>query len=65
MYRFNTEIELIMNKTQASKEIGIDRSYLSLIINGRMACSKRTAYCIVKYIDEDAEIEDYFIREEN
>jgi len=63
MYQFKiTGLEL--NKTKASKIIGISRVYLTDILNGRKACSKVIAYCITKYLNEDAEIEDYFERKD-
>lgn len=44
------------------KQVGLTKGYFSLIINGKKTCPKRTAYCITKYFDSDAEIEDYFDR---
>lgn len=64
MYLFSKNNEITINKTLASKTIGISREYLTQIINGRIACSKLVAYCITKYLGEDKEIIDYFIREE-
>ena len=32
------------------------------IINGKVACRKVVAFCITKYLNENAEIEDYFIK---
>ena len=61
MYRFRNDIEVRVNKSKASEEIGIDRSYMSMILNKRRNCSKLVAYCITKYLDQDAEIKDYFI----
>ena len=40
--------------------IGISKSYISLMLNGKKNCPKRIAYCVVKFLDNDAEIEDYF-----
>ena len=34
------------------------------ISNRKNACSKILAYCITKYLGENAEIEDYFERKE-
>lgn len=61
MYRFRSDIEVRINKTKASEIIGIDRSYLTQITNGRTNCSKVVAYCITKYLDQEAEILDYFV----
>lgn len=41
-------------------EVGISKCYISLILSKRKSCSKKTAYCITKLMDENAEIEDYF-----
>ena len=63
MYLFkNTDIKI--NKTKASKIIGCDRSYLSLILNRKRSCTKRLAYFITKYLDAEKEILDYFDYEE-
>ena len=60
MYRFRSDIEVRINKTKASEIIGIDRSYLTQITNRKTKCSKVVAYCITKYLDQNAEILDYF-----
>ena len=62
MYLFKTEIPVKINQTIASKVIGITQPTLSNILNGKVACRKVVAFCIVKYIDENAKIEDYFIK---
>ena len=64
MYILKNEMK-IGNETKASKIIGIDISTLSRILHKKQKCSKILAYCITKYIDQNAEITDYFIREEN
>ena len=61
MYKFKIE-GLEINKTKASKIIGISRVYLTDILNQRKSCTKVIAYCITKYLNQEAEIEDYFIR---
>lgn len=61
MYRFRNDIVININKSKASEEIGIDRSYMSMILNKRRNCSKLVAYCITKYLDQEAEIKDYFV----
>ena len=62
MYMFIGNKEIIPNKGIASGCIGIAFPTLSKILNKRVACSKMTAYCITKYIDENAEINDFFER---
>ena len=62
MYLFKTEISVKINQTIASKVIGITQPTLSNILNGKVACRKVVAFCITKYLDENAEIEDYFER---
>ena len=48
--------------TYVANFVGVNRSYFSLILNRKYHCSKRTAYCITKALDENAEIEDFFDR---
>lgn len=64
MYRFKKESlgNLKIDKTDLSKAIGISRQSASNIITNRTNCRKTTAYCITKYINENAEINDYFER---
>ena len=62
MYMFIGDKDLIKPKGKASKEIGLALPTLSKILNKKVACRKTTAYCITKYIDADAEINDYFKR---
>lgn len=62
MYLFKTEIPIKINQTIASKVIGITQPTLSNILNGKVACRKVVAFCITKYLDDNAEIEDYFIK---
>lgn len=64
MYILKNEMK-IGNETKASKIIGIDIATLSRILHKKQKCSKILAYCITKYMDQNAEITDYFIREEN
>lgn len=45
-----------------AEEIGISSTYVSFIFNKKKTCPKRIAFCFVKAIDKDAEIEDYFER---
>lgn len=64
MYIFKGNSKVIVNQTIASEVIGITQPTLSNILNGKVACRKVTAYSITKYIDDNAEIEDYFERVE-
>lgn len=60
MYIFKNNLQVKVNQTKASKVIGITQPTLSNILNGKVACRKVTAFCITKYLDKDAEIENYF-----
>ena len=62
MYLFKTEISVKINQTIASKVIGITQPTLSNILNGKVACRKVVAFCITKYLDDNAKIEDYFVK---
>ena len=60
MYMLKEDVNIKMNKSLASRIIGLTQPTLSLIMNRRVACRKVVAFCITKYIDENAEIDDYF-----
>ena len=60
MYIFKQDVDYKINQTIASEVIGITQPCLSNILNGKVSGRKVVAYCITKYLDEDAEIEDYF-----
>lgn len=60
MYIFKQDLDVKINQTIAGKVIGLTQPTLSNILNRKVACRKVVAYCITKYIDENAEIEDYF-----
>lgn len=60
MYIFKGDTSVIRNQTIASDVIGITQPTLSNILNKKVECRKVTAYSITKYINENAEIEDYF-----
>lgn len=62
MYILKENVDVKINQTIASGVIGLSQPTLSNILNRKVACRKVTAFCIVKYIDENAEIEDYFER---
>ena len=63
MYRFRDDVEVKINRTIASEVIGIAKPTLSNILNRRVVCRKVTAFSITKYIDAEAEINDYFVKE--
>ena len=60
MYIFKETNNIKINQTQASDVIGLAQPTLSNILNRKVACRKVVAFCITKYIDENAKIEDYF-----
>ena len=61
MYIINKSIKF-ENVGKAAKEIGVNISTLSRILHRKQKCSKMIAYCIVKYYNKNAEINNYFIR---
>ena len=52
------------NKEEMAKVIGLHPVTLRRIITGKQLCSKLVAYCITKFLDDEAEITDYFIKGE-
>lgn len=64
MYKFKKESlgKLKLDKTDLARAIGMSRQGISNITTNRANCRKTTAYCITKYINENAEISDYFER---
>ena len=62
MYIFKTEIPIKINQSKACEIIGLAQTTLSNILNGKVACRKVVAFCITKYLNENAEIEDYFVK---
>ena len=66
MYLFKNELKDEITKKFKIKyianNVGISLVYLSNIINGKVTIKKAIAYCIVKTIDKEKEIEDYFTR---
>lgn len=65
MYYFRQNIQVKFKQKDLCETVGITQPTMSNIINGKVACRKVVAYSITKYLDQDAEIEDYFIRKEN
>lgn len=67
MYRLNDKAKKLLSnfKFKAIAEIiGINASTLSAMVKKNKTCMKLTAYCLTKLLDANAEIDDYFIREE-
>ena len=63
MYQFKDISKItIINQSGLARKIGIAQSTLNRILNKKQNCSKLMAYAIVKTINENAEIEDYFIK---
>lgn len=63
MYTFkDKETAKMFNKTQMAKVIGLNPDTLRRVINGKQECSKLVAYCITKFLDDEAKIEDYFVK---
>ena len=63
MYTFKDKnVAKMFNKTQMAKIIGLNPDTLRRIINGKQECSKLVAYCITKFLNNEAEIKDYFER---
>lgn len=60
MYILKENVEIRMNQTIASEVIGLAQPTLSNILNRKVACRKVVAFSIVKYLDDEAKIEDYF-----
>lgn len=58
----NSEKVSIINQSELARKIGINQATLNRIFNKKQRCSKIMAYTIVKSINENAEIEDYFER---
>ena len=60
MYMLKDGLYFKFNQSEASKIIGITQPTMNNIMNRKVACRKVLAVCITKYINETAEIEDYF-----
>ena len=50
------------NKTKMAEIVGLNADTLRRIINGKQECSKLVAYCITKFLNKEAEIENYFYK---
>jgi plasmid maintenance system antidote protein VapI len=64
LYKAIKEKFAIINQREVAKKVGINECVLSRIINGHQTTRKTTAFCIVKAISENAEIEEYFTKGE-
>ena len=65
MWQFKDKDKAKMyNKEEMAKVIGIHPVTLRRIINGKQLCSKLVAYCITKFLDDEAGITDFFIKGE-
>lgn len=62
MWQFkDKQVAKVYNKTKMAEMIGLAPPTLRRVVNGKQNCSKLVAYCITKTLNQDAEIEDYFI----
>lgn len=60
MYIAKKEMFKEVKQREIADIVGITEETLSRIINNKQTTQKSTAYCIVKAIDNNAEIENYF-----
>ena len=60
MYTANKEKFNFINQRAIARTIGITPETMNRIVNGKQTTNKTTAYCIVKAINQNAEINDYF-----
>lgn len=60
MYIFKKDKNVKFNQRIAGEVIGLTQPTLSNILNRKVTCRKVVAFSITKYIDENAEIKDYF-----
>lgn len=52
----------IINQSELARKVGVNQATLNRIFNKKQNCSKLMAYAICKSINENAEIEDYFVK---
>lgn len=63
MWKFkNPELFKIYNKNEVAKYLGISNVTLRGTVAGKINCSKKIAFMITKFLNSNAEIEDYFER---
>jgi len=60
VYKANKEKFALINQRALARTVGMSFEAINRIINGKQLTSKTTAYCIVKSIHPEAEIQDYF-----
>lgn len=63
MYLFKDNVVNVFNQSAIAREVGLTVETVNRIFRRKQACSKRTAYCICKVINMNAEIDDYFVRQ--
>lgn len=63
MYKANKEKFALINQRALARTVDMSFEAINRIINGKQLTSKTTAYCIVKSIHPEAEIDDYFEKE--
>lgn len=44
-----------------AKRLGMSKQFISYLFNEKRTCSKKTAQKIVNIVDEESEIEEYFM----
>mgnify|MGYP003465028647 CR=1 FL=1 len=52
----------IINQSELARKVGVNQATLNRIFNKKQNCSKLMAYAISKAINENAKVEDYFIK---
>ena len=60
MYYFKKDVVNVYNQSAIARQVGITVETMCRIFNRKQGCSKMTAYCIVKTIHPESEIEDFF-----
>ena len=45
---------------EIAKEIGVSNQFISCLFHNKRGCSKKTAQKIIKIVDSNAKIEEYF-----
>lgn len=61
MWRFkDSNLAIEYNKQKMAEKIGLAPDTVRRVIKGTQVCSKQVAYCITKFLNSEAEIEDYF-----
>lgn len=61
MYQLkDTEKVAIINQSELARKVGVNQATLNRICNKKQKCSKLMAYAIVKCINQNNEIDDYF-----